>query len=351
MQRLHSEVMPAFFSNSFKPMNHLVRVLSAEARQRERQKTKKGLSFVVNDNDASDSEEDSATMSQQQREIYSDDDDEEEAVKVLTIEGKVVNISGLTPSSTVEDLRSSVEEKTGITVVEMRLYIDSAHLQDLRNLSDLSSRLEPLTDGAKTLGDLGVFSDNVAVHLRNREYEALRHQLQVATEVLEDVLEDHYDAFQENFERVRQMAKEFDQARTHVAKLKHVVKATRAQLGLPESRVFLEQAKRRKMQQEQQLLQRNHNNDDDRRDDDGDKADNRDSEEPETPLLDDDDDIDDDGVEDLPFARRRTKLIDVFEKKAEQDEMNRIIADLKRRSLLEADQQQQRHSSSSPIPS
>mmetsp|Transcript_11544 Transcript_11544/g.34544 ORF Transcript_11544/g.34544 Transcript_11544/m.34544 type:complete len:324 (-) Transcript_11544:810-1781(-) len=308
MQRLHSEIDPAFFSNSFKPMNHLVKVLSAEARQRQKNKLKFGEEEqdVVKERTSSDSEE-----------------EEEEAVKILTIEGRVVRVLGLTPSSSVEDLRKAVEEKTGST--DVRLFLDSAHLDDLRNLSDLSTRLEPLRDGAATLGDLGVFTENVALHLRNREYESLRHQVRVATDVLETVLEDHYDAFQENFERVRKMAAEFDAARAHVAVLKARVLKTRKVLGLPESRVFAAQKGKK------------HDDDDSEEDsdDDSDDATKR-----------GDDDSDRSGNEEgndfhhgmgHGLARRRgARLIDVYEKKAEQDEVQRVIHELRRNAALAA---------------
>ena len=303
MQKLHSEVDPAFFSNSFMPMKHLVKVLSAEARQRR--------GSVVQLDDAE-------TIKKKTPYDASDSDEEEaSAVRVLTIEGGALSIEGLTPASTVEELRRAVEGKTGISKVEMRLYIDTSHLEDLRNLSDLSTRLEPLNDGAATLGDLGVFTENVALHLRNREYESLRHQLQVSQTVLEDVLEDHYDAFQDNFERVRQMAKDFDTARAHVAHLKDRLRKTRAALGLPESRIF----------NDLPTTDDNNNKKSKKKivDDDADD----DSEQNE-----DDDDDDDDGNH-LAFARRKTRLIDVFEKKAEQDEIIRLLSDLRRRSLLE----------------
>ena len=346
MQRLHSEIDPAFFSNSFRPMNHLVKVLAAEARQRERRKGKGYSDEVVEEGGPSD--------------------DEEEAVKILTIEGRVVKIAGLVPSSTVDALRSAVEEKTGVTAAEMRLYIDAGATN--LNLSDLSSRLEPLNDGSATLGDLGVFTEHVALHLRNREYESLRHQLAVATEVLEDVLEAHYDAFQENFERTRYMAMDFDVVRSEVAKLKEKVTKTRVALGLPESRVFDDQKTTLKKRRDKRggknnEKQRKDDEDDksettnsssDTSDDDDDEENNQQSDDEsddddktrgDASSKQDDNDQDDDREDDdenrarphMPFARRRkTRLIDVFEKKAEQDEINRIIAELRRRSQQES---------------
>uniref|UniRef100_A0A7S3JS14 Ubiquitin-like domain-containing protein n=1 Tax=Aureoumbra lagunensis TaxID=44058 RepID=A0A7S3JS14_9STRA len=222
MHRLHSEIEPAFFSTNFRPMGHLVRVLSAEAKQR--QKFAKDGKINQDDDDKSDVSEVLA-----EEELAS-------VVRVLTLEGRVIKARGLNVMNTVADLRKVIAQETGASLLEMRLYIDLGTSQN-RALGDLAaaSSLELLHDGTRTLQDVGLLTapEWRAVHLRNREYEALRTQLAVATEVIERILEHHYDDFAANFHNVEDLANEFDQFYNSVTQARACVIKARDALGLP----------------------------------------------------------------------------------------------------------------------
>jgi len=215
MQRLHATIDPAYFSTSFRPMNHLVSVLSAEAKHRE----KLGPSGAREDDES--------------------DDDADEALRVHTLEGEVARLVGLSAESSVAELRLAVEDQVGVSVEYQRLYVDGSEMTHRGVLVDHSlSSLELLNDGSKKLGELGVFPARrgepplASLHLRNREYEALRTQLAVATQVVEEVLERHYDTFKETVADAQRMSDRFDQLDKLVADARRVVADARASLGL-----------------------------------------------------------------------------------------------------------------------
>lgn len=198
-------------------MNHLVSVLSAEAKHRER------LVPSEHHEDESSSEEDEV--------------DEATALRVHTLEGKVARVRGLTEQSTVAELRRAVEAQVGVAVESQRLYLDSSEKTHHVGMADHGS-LELLNDGSRVLGDLGVFPARrgeqplAAVHLRNRQYEALRSQLAVATEVVEDVLEQHYDKFNDTIAKAQTIKATYDNLAQLVADSRKLVAEARAGLGL-----------------------------------------------------------------------------------------------------------------------
>lgn len=226
MQRLHATIEPAFFASNFRPMNHLVSVLSAEAKNRQKMGSPQ-VSFDEDDDDDPD-----------------DPDIGDDELFVHTLEGKMVRVRGLSRLSTVTDLRRAVEAQAGALVDDQRLYVDAmdkSHSHSgLRSAGELSgtARFELLKDGATKLEDLGVFPAELgeapvaSVHLRNREYEALRSQLETATEVVETLLEDHFDTFNTAVASAQDMAARYETLKGVVGEARRLVSDARARLGL-----------------------------------------------------------------------------------------------------------------------
>lgn len=204
MQRLHATIDPAYFSASFKPMNHLVSVLSAEARHR---------------HDAGHDEE-------EEEDDDGSDEEGEDVVRVHTLEGKVGRVRGLSRHSTVAELRAAVQEQMGVRIEYQRLYVESGPWRFVLE----HSTLELLNDGSRRLGEFGIFPPTV--HLRNREYEALRSQLQVATEVVEDFLEKHYDEFARSIAEAQRMSSQYENLVKNIAETRRLVADARSNLGL-----------------------------------------------------------------------------------------------------------------------
>ena len=188
-RRLHSEINPDFFSSNFRPMMQLVSILSAEARGRA---------------GAPEPAEEGG--------------DGAGDLKVFTLEGSVVRLRGLGAASTVDELRSAVRRRLGADFEDQRLYVDAdpAARSGALGAGVTVARLDLLNDGAAALGDRGVFRDGARVgevHLRNRAYETLRKQLQVATDAVESLLAAHYDAFNGSVAAVERTAAEYDALR------------------------------------------------------------------------------------------------------------------------------------------
>lgn len=228
MQRLHATIEPAYFSTNFRPMNHLVSVLCAEAKHR--QKLVPGVSAsqaVESDESGEDTD--------------LDDESDDGVLRVHTLDGKVARVRGLTEHSTVGELRSAVEAQFGAKVDFQRLYIDGSekthHARGFGFSTD-HSVLELLNDGSIKLGELGVFPARrgetavASIHLRNREYEALRSQLAVATEVVEEVLERHFDKFNHSVAIAEQMSERYAGLADRVTRSRKLVSEARASLGL-----------------------------------------------------------------------------------------------------------------------
>mmetsp|Transcript_29481 Transcript_29481/g.88163 ORF Transcript_29481/g.88163 Transcript_29481/m.88163 type:complete len:258 (-) Transcript_29481:15-788(-) len=202
---LHSQIDPAFFSTTFRPMSQLVSILSAEAHGR----------------GAADEESDGAST------------DDEDAVVVHTLEGATVRLRGLNRASTVDELRAAVRRRLGAGFEDQRLYVspDAAALLT----SESVARLDLLTDGGLRLGACGVFREGAAagdVHLRNRAYETLRTQLQVATDAVEHLLAAHYDKFHESVESVQRMARQYQALKRLNGEARGLVDDCRDRLGL-----------------------------------------------------------------------------------------------------------------------
>lgn len=72
-----------------------------------------------------------------------------------------------------------------------------------------------------------------AVHLRNRDYEALRTQLQVATDAVESLLAAHYDTFTNSVDSVQRMATQYQTLKSLSAEARALVADSREKLSLP----------------------------------------------------------------------------------------------------------------------
>ena len=207
-RRLHSEINPDFFSSNFRPMMQLVSILSAEARGRA---------------GAPEPAEEGG--------------DGAGDLKVFTLEGAVVRLRGLGAASTVDELRSAVRRRLGADFEDQRLYVDAdpAARSGALGAGVTVARLDLLNDGAAALGDRGVFRDGARVgevHLRNRAYETLRKQLQVATDAVESLLAAHYDTFNGSVASVERMAAEYEALRGLTADARARVADCRDKLGL-----------------------------------------------------------------------------------------------------------------------
>jgi len=173
--RLHSVIESKWISQSFKPMLHLVALLSNEA---------------AND-----------------RPTPSDCGDGGGGVRVQTLGGNVTTLQGAGPTWTVAEVKSAIFSQLGTPVSDQRLYVDGP--PSTAGVVGIS-RLELLRDGDSIIGDCGLFNLSGRVLLRSRGYEALRQQLEYSTNIVDTLLEAHYDSFHSSVQSIQKMEAQFD---------------------------------------------------------------------------------------------------------------------------------------------
>ena len=119
----------------------------------------------------------------------------------------------------MEELEGAVEARLGVPPEEQRLYVPDQAAK-VSSANSGVKKLELLCSGPRRLGDYGLFKGVFVedrVFLYNAAYEAIRSQLAVATRVVDAILDEHYDSFQQSVVAVQRMADQFDKVRALAA--------------------------------------------------------------------------------------------------------------------------------------